>query len=50
MYSMLPHKQNIVPPTQLCHDIYVAYNDGMLGAGKLQVWKEWATFHQEMGV
>jgi hypothetical protein len=35
-------------PTQ--NDVYGVYIDGMLRAGKLRVWKQWAIFHQGLGV
>jgi hypothetical protein len=51
MYSMLPHKQNIVPPPRiLLGAVYGVCIDGMLRAGKLQVWKQWANFHQGLSV
>jgi hypothetical protein len=51
MYSMLPHKQNIVPPPRilLCAVCGVCI-DGMLRAEKLRVWLQWANFHYGLGV
>jgi hypothetical protein len=38
MYSMLPHKQNIVSPLRILPcNLYGVCNDGMLRAGKVQV-------------
>jgi hypothetical protein len=49
MYSMLPHKQNVVPPPRiLLQDFYCVCIDGMLLAGTLHVWKQWAIFHQAL--
>jgi hypothetical protein len=51
MYSMLPHKQNIVPPPRiLLRAVHGVCIDGMLRAGKLRVWKQWAKFHQCLGM
>jgi hypothetical protein len=51
MYSMLPQKQNIVPPPRILllavHGVCI---DGMLCAGKLLVWKQWANLHQGLDV
>jgi hypothetical protein len=30
----------------LLWDVYGVLNDGMIGADKLRVWKQWAHFHQ----
>jgi hypothetical protein len=51
VHYVLPHKQNIVPPTiiLLC-DVYGVRIHGMLLAGKLQVWKQCADFHLGLGV
>jgi hypothetical protein len=47
MYSMLPHKQTMSPPPRiLLFNFFCQWNDGMLGAGKLQVWKKWASIRQ----
>jgi hypothetical protein len=35
-------------PTQI--SVYGVCIDGMLRAGKLRVWKQWAKFHQGLGV
>jgi hypothetical protein len=50
MYSMLPHKQNIVTQSRiLLSDVYGVCIDDMLLAVKLRVWKQWADFHQGLG-
>jgi hypothetical protein len=51
MYSMLPHKQTIVPPPiVLLFNVYGVCIDGMLRAGKLRVWKQWEHFYQGLGM
>jgi hypothetical protein len=51
MYSMLPHKHTIVPPPRiLLRAVYGVCIDGTLRAGMLRVWKQWANFHQSLGV
>jgi hypothetical protein len=52
MYSVLPHKHGIhaPPPRVLIRAVYGVCIDGMLLAGKLRVWEQWANFHLVLGV
>jgi hypothetical protein len=51
MFFMLPHKKDIVPPPRiLLVYVYGVCIYGMLRAGKLWVWRQWANFHQGLGV
>jgi hypothetical protein len=51
MNSMLPHKSKIISPSiilLLCVD--GVWKDGMIRAGKVRVWKQWANFCQGLGM
>jgi hypothetical protein len=56
MYSMLTHKQNIVPPpillcAEFCYELsMLCAFDGMLRAGKLLVFKQLENVHHGLGM